>query len=350
MSLDSIVNITIDTKSLQMAQAGFGTPLIIAEHIYLKDRVASFKTLSEVFELRDKENEKKLPDEQKFNKDPLYLTAQAIFAQKPTVRKIKLGKREPKESVLEALEAISRQDADGDFYGVLLVSKNPQIDYPALADAVSTKRLLAGVDLELSHLDIAKALKASNGARRIFAIFKDAKDNYPAAAWMGKMLAQQPGSASWAFKDLEGIKKSKINTHTEEQLKEALVNRHIDINNVGITLDGKVSKDEYIDIIHGIDWLHVRMQERLLRLFVLNNKIPYTAKGIDLVRCEILAQLSDAVSRGFLAADPEPLVSIPNIEDIDESKRNERKLPDVCFSARLAGAIHEIEIRGTVTT
>ena len=94
---------------------------------------------------------------------------------------------------------------------------------------------------------------------------------------------------------------------------------------MGITLDGKVAKDEYIDVIHGIDWLHVRMQERLFRLFILNNKIPYTAKGVDLVRCEILAQLSDAVSRGFLAADPEPEVSIPNIEDIEESKRRERK-------------------------
>lgn len=30
MSLDSIVHISIDTKSLQMAQAGFGIPLILA--------------------------------------------------------------------------------------------------------------------------------------------------------------------------------------------------------------------------------------------------------------------------------------------------------------------------------
>src|SRR5271170_6142561 len=170
MSLDSIVNITIDTKSLQMAQAGFGTPLIIADHGYLKERVVSCKTLSDLFDLRDKEKEEKLPDEQKFNKDPLYLTAQAIFAQRPTVRKIKIGKRESKESVMEVLEAISRQDADGDFYGVLLVTKKPEVDYPALAEAVSTKRLLAGVDLELSQIDIAKALKASTGARRIFAI------------------------------------------------------------------------------------------------------------------------------------------------------------------------------------
>jgi hypothetical protein len=42
-------------------------------------------------------------------------------------------------------------------------------------------------------------------------------------------------------------------------------------------------------------------------------------------------------------------VSTPNIEDISAEMREQRKLPDVSFSGRLAGAIHEIEIRGTVT-
>ena len=49
MSLDSIVRIIISTQSLQMAQAGFGTPIIIAQHDYLTDRVKSFANLSELF-------------------------------------------------------------------------------------------------------------------------------------------------------------------------------------------------------------------------------------------------------------------------------------------------------------
>ena len=114
-------------------------------------------------------------------------------------------------------------------------------------------------------------------------------------------------------------------------------------------MDGKVASGEYVDIVHGIDWLHVRIQERLFCLLMINEKIPYTAKGVDLVRSEIMGQLKDAVYRGLLAAEPEPQVSIPNIEDIAPDIRGQRKLPDVCFSGRLAGAIHEIEIRGTVT-
>lgn len=349
MSLDSIVRIIISTQSLQMAQAGFGTPIIIAQHDYLTDRVKSFANLSELFGIRNVDKEKTLPEKDQFQNQPLYRMASALFSQNPTVAKIKVGKRMNDESVTAALDNIIKSDADGDFYGVLLVPKDSKKDIPELAKAIGSKRLLAGVDLDDATRDIAPSLKNSDGARRIFSIFKEDADNYPAAAWMGRMLTQAPGSTSWAFKELVGVKKSKLSTDKIAALKEGTINRHIDINKVGVTMDGKVMSGEYIDIVHGIDWLHVRIQERLFRLLMINEKIPYTLKGIDLVRSEIMAQLKEAVYRGLLAPDPEPQVSIPNIEDIASDKRGARILPDVCFSGRLAGAIHEIEIRGTVT-
>jgi hypothetical protein len=67
------------------------------------------------------------------------------------------------------------------------------------------------------------------------------------------------------------------------------------------------------------------------------------------VRSEILAQLKEGVYRGLLAEDPEPQVSIPMINEVEEKERDNRVLPKVRFSARLAGAIHKIEIQGTVT-
>jgi hypothetical protein len=162
-------------------------------------------------------------------------------------------------------------------------------------------------------------------------------------------LPKTPGSSSWAFKELAGIKPQKISLDMSEKLKGLNVNRYISISDVGVTLDGKTAKSEYIDVVHGRAWLQVRMQERLFRLFMLNEKIPFTDKGLDLVRSEIQAQLSDGVDRGFLAADPKPEVHIPPIGEIDAISREKRILPDVTFSARAAGAIHEIEIRGTIT-
>lgn len=340
MSLDSIVNISIDTKSLAVAQAGFGVPLIICrEHDGWKERVKTFSDLSEL---------------KGINYDsPLYRMAQALMSQNPKVPKAKIGMRLKDETVEMALNAIMKEDSD--FYGVLLINEHGNAadkyiaDLKSLVLAVKTKRLLAGADVTEEQFKAISSLD-DLADRRLFTMYKTKADDYPAAAWMGRMLPLPPGSASWAFKQLEGVKKDKLNTEIIEKLKKTHINRHIDINDVGVTMDGKVmGKGEYIDIVHGIDWLHVRIQERLFRLLVINEKIPYTLKGVDLVRSEIMAQLKEAVYRGLLAADPEPKVSIPNIEDIDPITRGQRKLPDVRFSGRLAGAIHEIEIRGIVT-
>ena len=92
----------------------------------------------------------------------------------------------------------------------------------------------------------------------------------------------------------------------------------------------------------------MRLQERLFRLLAVNQKIPYTLKGIDLVRCEIMAQLKEAIAQGVLAADPEPQVSTPAIDEVSPTVRETRILPKVKFSGRLAGAIHHIHIEGTV--
>jgi Protein of unknown function (DUF3383) len=225
-------------------------------------------------------------------------------------------------------------------------------DIESLISSLKTKRLLAGVDVTQKQFE---AFPNKDGklegltSRRLFYIHKEKENEYPAAAWLGKMLPASPGSTSWAFKELDYVTKSKLTTDMTTKLKRADINRHIFINDKGVTLDGKVSSNEYIDIVHGIDWLHVRIQERIFRLLMINGKIPYTAKGVDLIRSELLSQLNEAVNRGLLAADPEPRVSIPDINGIPLDKKENRILPDVKFSARLAGAIHEIEINGTVS-
>lgn len=342
MSLDSIVTINISTNSLQMAQTGFGVPLIIAKTPW-PERVKTFSYLSD------------LPEDLDI-KSGLYLTAKALVSQNPKVPKFKIGKRHDEDKTITAsLQAII--DADPDFYGVLWVSEhnNSGADYikelGELVAALSSRRLLAGVDFTLSenNANLSDFTKSLAETKRVFAIHKAIGNDYPAAAWMGKMLPQAPGSASWAYQELEGISKAQPSTNTSEQLKAAHINRYLNIKNVGVTLDGRVAQGEYIDIIHGIDWLHVRIQERLFRLLMLNPKIPFTLQGVDLVRSEIMAQLKEAVYRGLLAADHEPQVSIPDIEDIDPITRGKRILPDVKFSGRLAGAIHHIEIHGTVT-
>jgi hypothetical protein len=327
--LDNIVRINISTQSLSMAQKGFGVPLIIGD-FYDDDpsRVLIVKDISEV------------PQESEI----VYKIASAILSQSPKVQKLKIGKRFTGEDILKSFHAIC--DADSDFYGVLLANPTEK-DILDLAEIVSQKRILLGLDLDDKLLPVAKILKDKN-YKNIFAAYKPNMSEYPSAAFMGKMLPKAPGSATWAFQQLTGISKANIGTNLIENLKNQNINYYINIADIGVTLDGKTLSGEYIDVICGIDWLYARLQERLFRLFMLNEKIPYTLKGIDLMRSEIIAQLKEAVYQGVLSPEPEPEVSTPTIEDIDVSDRQKRILPKVKFSGRLAGAIHELEIHGTV--
>lgn len=338
MSLDSIVHITIDTKNLPMAQAGFGVPLILAPEEELSDhRIKIFKDISDLKSMDEKSSS--------------YKMAKVLLAQDPRVWLAKVGLVKKEETIADALKNIINEDSD--FYGILLVNRHGEDDaykkdILSLAETIIGKRFLAGVDVTDNQLDIVQELKSKNYAN-IFCCYQTDVTESLAAALMGKMLSKTPGSVSWAFKDLIGIKPQQIALDINEKLKTLNINRYISIADVGITLDGKVANGEYIDILHGRAWLQVRMQERLFRLFMLNDKIPFTDKGLDLVRSEILAQLSDGVNRGFLAQDPKPQVYIPPLAEINAEMREKRILPDVSFSARAAGAIHEIEIRGTIT-
>ncbi|MCA9508966.1 MAG: DUF3383 family protein [Myxococcales bacterium] len=349
MSLDSIVRISISMKNVQMTQAGFGVPLIIAETDW-PERVRVLSTIADFPVIKTAEQgsnkkETKLSDKKLTTDSALYKIAKLVLMQNPRVSKVKIGKREEKESVEEAFNNIVKEDSD--FYGVLIVKKSNE-DIQSLARAIEGKRFLAGIDVDAQDEAILNKLK-DKGFRNLFAIYAPEKEQFLAAAWISKMLSLAPGSASWAFKSLDGVSPCKLDSDTTEKLKKANINRYIGVSGQGITLDGRVVKGEYIDVIHGIDWLQVRIQERLLRLLVLNPKIPYTLKGIDLVRCEILAQLKEGIYCGLLAADPEPHVSIPDLDIIDAQKRERRILPDVRFGARLASAIHEIEIQGNVS-
>ncbi len=374
MSIDSIVKISIETKSLSMAQKGFGIPLILGKFDHPDDwRVRTFSDASELLEwtaelpkfealdsaLTPKQKEAelvrraletakaKIAREELLRSTAVFKATQVIFSQNPRVEKIKVGRINEKEDIATAFSDICVKDED--FYGVLFPKEGDSYanDALILANIIAQKRMILGLDVNNTAPDIALDFKEKKNDR-VFCIHSP-NDEYLASAWMGKMLPEAPGASSWAFRELKEVKPYGLTTTKANELEKANINRYLGIKEQGVTLDGKMCSGKFIDITHGIDWLHVRIQERLFRLLVLNKKIPYTLKGIDLVRCEIIAQLKEAVYQGVLADDPEPQVSTPKMEELDEQTRGERVLPKIRFSGRLAGAIHKIEIQGTVT-
>jgi Protein of unknown function (DUF3383). len=80
-----------------------------------------------------------------------------------------------------------------------------------------------------------------------------------------------------------------------------------------------------------------------------SKKIPYTAAGATIIESEIRAQLNDGIRVGGLADNPSPVVRVPDVLSVAPNLRAQRIFEGIEFEARLAGAIHFVKIRGTVT-
>ena len=110
-----------------------------------------------------------------------------------------------------------------------------------------------------------------------------------------------------------------------------------------------VSGNEFIDVIVGRDWLAARIQESVYALLVNNDKVPFTDAGITMVGTQVKNELALGVNQGYLTDDPAPEVILPKAADVPPSDKAARFLPNVQFTATLAGAIQKVQIQGYIS-
>lgn len=199
-----------------------------------------------------------------------------------------------------------------------------------------------------SSAGIADSL--SDSLRERTAIFyNDDLQSYIQGAFAGLLLPTDPGSETWAYKTVSG---PTVDSLTPTQSTNALsydVNIYTSIAGVSVSQYGTVSSGEYIDVVRGRDWLKTRIAEDVFELLASVQKVPFTDGGIALVENALRGVLQEGVNVGLLAADPAPEVSVPRAADVSSANKLARLLPDVTFTATLAGAIHKTTIEGTIS-
>jgi hypothetical protein len=171
-------------------------------------------------------------------------------------------------------------------------------------------------------------------------------DPTPAAALFGLMLSKQPGSPNWKFKKLASVPTYDLTDaqYTNAMAKNAMI--FPSVADVPCTMEGKTAGGEYIDVIHGCDWLKARIQNLVFTALVQTDKVPFTDAGIQQIVAPLQNALDEGVRYGILASYT---VSYPKAADVSITDKGVRNLPDVTFNAPLAGAINSTVIKGTVT-
>ncbi len=248
------------------------------------------------------------------------------------------------------LTAIRAEDAD--WYGLLLDS-NSEAECLAAAAFAEPLTLLFGcnsADTEILDAvvttDLFSDLKAG-GFARTFAIWSGSILSYAAAAWMGDRLPSDPGTSTWAFKQLASVTVDTLNTTQQAAVLGKNGNHYNVVAGVNITFEGKVAAGEFIDIIRFIDFLAARIQENVFALMVNLPKIPYDDPSVDLIKGEIGATIRRNEPNAITPNTT--IVTAPLVVAVATADRKNRLLPDVKFDSKLAGAIHATDIAGVVT-
>lgn len=193
--------------------------------------------------------------------------------------------------------------------------------------------------------DFVATVKA-NSLFRTMPFYHHDPASYQDAAFLGRVLPENPGSYTGAMKTLSLTTPSELtdgqidNIVSQDDISAKNGNVYVELGGVGKVLNGKVGGGEWFDVVVFRDWFAARLRERCLRLHDQLNKIPFTDAGIKLFESEIRAQGRDGIKVGGINPDVPPTFSTPLEADISDADKANRVLPDLNAEFELSGAIH----------
>lgn len=336
--LNDIVNVQITRETQSVERENFGVPLFLCEVDSVDERVKAYSNMDAV------------ADDYSAT-DAAYKMAQAAFSQDLRPDRIMIGQKTAAETYVEGLDACV--DYNDGWYAIAIDSaaESNILAVAAWAEARIKIFIARTADADVitnATDDVASTLNAAEYDRTAIIYHSSALTAYPDAAWLGNCLVRDPGSQTWKFKELDTIAFDSLTAGQADYAHGKKANTYERVAGQNITLDGTMASGEFIDIIRGIDWLTARIKERVYTRLINSPKIPFTNAGIAVIETAIREQLDIALERDFIAPEPEYTVTVPDVLDTDELDRQNRQLKGVSFRARLAGAIHYAEIRGTV--
>lgn len=243
---------------------------------------------------------------------------------------------------------------DTDWYGLALDSASQEEIEVAALWTESNKKLFVpnssdwGCSDAGTSTDVMSVLETAAYARTGVLFSRRELLSYSGPAWMAKQFTQDPGSDTWKFKTLAGISADTLSAAEESAIRSKHGNFYSTISGINMTQEGWSAAGEWLDTTRFVDWLKARLQFLVFSALVNAKKIAYTDAGIDLIGAIIDSGLDQGVAAGGLAPGTTS-VTVPLRSAVASVDRAARKLSGVTFTGELAGAIHSLEIDGSIT-
>lgn len=338
---DVVVNI-ID-KTAPVAQAGFGLILIFDP---TKD--SDYQEVTKTAEISDF-----------VAGDLTYEMANKVLSQTPTVEKLALYGVDVATKGSTITDELNQLAVDrDDFYWLLVASRIDAEIAEAASWAGGNKRVFVGqpdisIDVET---ELPTFMANFNTARNLIYVHDGgllAEEQYLDAGVAGKLAPLTVGSWTGKFQTIAGVANTRFLAGDISAIHDENANTYQKKMGILQTSEGVASDGTFFDIQVCKDWLEARITENISQLlYAGSGKIPYDDSGIAQVVNRLKQVLQQAFEQGIIAGDEKgnPLysVSYPLRKDIPVNDRANRKLINVEFEATIAGAIHNVDITGTL--
>ena len=174
-------------------------------------------------------------------------------------------------------------------------------------------------------------------------------------ALIGEAASLEVGSIVWKFRHgLKGITPIDINDPKLDAIHDAGGNAYVMKAGVAQMSNGQVATGEFIDVLHGQDWVKATMESELQSMLTFNNKIPPNANGVSLVSGVMTSVLTQAGSQGIVERAENGqyafnVYTAPYEEGTAEDQKN-RVYSGATFDYKRQGAIHKINVKGSVVS
>lgn len=223
------------------------------------------------------------------------------------------------------------------------------------ADQLEVATLVAAKDFKFfaALVDDNTGREALKNKKRTIVFDHNVAGEHLDAAAVGSLGSLPVGSITWKFKgNFVGITPRYL---TESELAEVELDNalaYVMKAGKGQLTDGIDASGEFIDALHGKDFVKVDMENEIQYALQNADKVPYDARGIGLIDGAATTTLQRAYNQGIVAqtADKMPDYTITTLprEQVDPGNRAARIYAGLSFEFALAGAINEVRVKGQI--
>lgn len=369
-----VVDVTLTKLDRFATRRGFGVPIIVTtDATGVVDATTRTKVYGSIEEVADDYASTTEP----------YKAAQAMFAQNPRPRQIKIGFVDdgvlttptPSPTITAELDALYAYD--NDWYFLTFTEEFRDLALvDDIFDWVETKPKLCIVDsndanTENSADTTSVAARNKGQYTRAAVFYHPTASEYPscaAAAVASRFDFDQRDSAyTLKFKRLAGITPANEasaavqgatgfvpNTGLSSTAGH-FANMYVNIGGLNMIVEGSTLGGGFIDEVHFADWIVARAEEEMLTTLVNQpGRVPYTDAGMQILVGTVESVLRRAVIAGAIGTvtDPDTNEVLPEYElrtervaDVPATQRRQRIAPPVDASFRYAGAVHYASVR-----